>query len=401
MKKIIIFFILILSIILVFNLKENKLPNELPNEFAKETKPREDETLKEEKGVFISYIDYGHLKGRTKTEMENLITEMVNNVSYFGLNSIILQVSPFSDAIYPSKIYQSSHVVVNKEGDKLPLDILEYFIEKAKEKNIEVYAWLNPYRIRNDNNTGDISKDSYYYKWLETDNIERTSKGIFLNPASSEVLEYITKGLKELCQNYDIKGVLYDDYFYPNDTIDLETYEKTDKSVSLKQYRINNINNLIETSYDTIKSVNKEIKFGISPAGNIENNLDKEYLDVKSILASDKLDFIIPQLYYGFTNSTKPYISTLEDWRELNIKNKDLYVALSLYKSGKIDTFAGKGENEWLEETDIIKKQIISSRNKENYKGFYIFRYEYLFNIHKNENLNKEIQNIKDLIDKS
>ena len=395
MKKMILFFILVLAGILLISFFYNNY-----NEKEQEQEIKEDYS-KEEKGVFISYIDYSHLKGRTKEEIEDLITEMINNISYYGLNTIILQVSPFSDAIYPSKIYQSSHTVVQKEGDELPLDILKCFIEKASEKNISIYAWLNPYRIRNDNNTGDISKDSYYYEWFDTDNIQITDKGVFLNPASSDVLEYITKGLKELCQNYDIKGVLYDDYFYPNDTIDLKTYEKTDKSVNLKEYRINNINKLIEQSYDTIKSVNKDIKFGLSPAGNIENNLDKEYLDVKSILNGNKIDFIIPQLYYGFSNSTKPYLSTLEQWSSLNIKNKDFYVALSLYKSGKVDKYAGKGENEWLEENDIIKKQIITARNKNNYKGFYIFRYEYLFEIHNNESLNKEVENLKALIDKS
>ena len=395
MKKMILFFILVLAGILLISFFYNNY-----NEKEQEQEIKEDYS-KEEKGVFISYIDYSHLKGRTKEEIEDLITEMINNISYYGLNTIILQVSPFSDAIYPSKIYQSSHTVVQKEGDELPLDILKCFIEKGEEKDISIYAWLNPYRIRNDNNKGDISKNSYYYEWFDTDNIEVTDKGIFLNPASSDVLEYITKGLKELCQNYDIKGVLYDDYFYPNDTIDLKTYEKTDKSVSLKEYRINNINKLIEQSYNTIKSVNNDIKFGLSPAGNIENNLDKEYLDIESILKSDKIDFIIPQLYYGFKNSTKPYLNALEQWSNLNVKNKDFYVALSLYKSGKVDKYAGKGENEWLYETDIIKKQIITARNKNNYKGFYIFRYEYLFEIHNNENLSKEVDNLKALIDKS
>ena len=275
---------------------------------------------------------------------------------------------------------------------------LKFFIEKANEKNISVYAWVNPYRIRNDNNIGDINKDAYYYKWINTDNIEITDNGIFLNPASGDVLDYITMGLKELCQNYDIKGVIYDDYYYPNDTIDLNTYNKTNKSKSLKQYRIDNINKLISSSYDAVKSVNKNIKFGLSPAGNIENNLDKEYLDIKSVLKSDDIDMIIPQLYYGFDNKNKPYISTLNEWSDLNEKNKNLYVALSLYKSGKIDIYAGSGENEWLENTNIIKKQIVISRNAKNYKGFYIFRYEYLFNIHSNQNLNKEIENLRILI---
>lgn len=389
MKKILLIVITVLTVFLIVN------------SMTKETK-EETPVVKEEqevRGVFISYIDYSNLKNKTKEEQEKIITEMINNVYYFGLNSIILQVRPFSDAIYPSEIYQSSKVVSEKEGDPLELDILKYFIEESKKKNIEIYAWINPYRIRSENDISDISKESYYYKWLDTNNIERSENGIYLNPASQEVLDYITSGLKELCENYDIKGIIYDDYFYPSDTIDLENYEETDKSITLKQYRINNINNLLEESYKTIKSVNEDIKFGISPAGNIENNLDKEYLDIEYILKQEYLDLIIPQLYFGFNNSTKPYIKTLEDWSNLNVNNKDLYVALALYKSGKVDTYAGDGENEWLEETNIIKKQILISRNEKNYKGFYIFRYEHLFETFKNNNLTKEIENIKKLLD--
>lgn len=389
MKKILLIVITVLTVFLIVN------------SMTKETK-EETPVVKEEqevRGVFISYIDYSNLKNKTKEEQEKIITEMINNVYYYGLNSIILQVRPFSDAIYPSEIYQSSKVVSEKEGDPLELDILQYFIEESKKKNIEIYVWINPYRIRSENDISDISKESYYYKWLDTNNIERSENGIYLNPASQEVLDYITSGLKELCENYDIKGIIYDDYFYPSDTIDLENYEETDKSITLKQYRINNINNLLEESYKTIKSVNEDIKFGISPAGNIENNLDKEYLDIEYILKQEYLDLIIPQLYFGFNNSTKPYIKTLEDWSNLNVNNKDLYVALALYKSGKVDTYAGDGENEWLEETNIIKKQILISRNEENYKGFYIFRYEHLFETFKNNNLTKEIENIKKLLD--
>ena len=356
-------------------------------------------TTKETKGVFISYIDYANLLGKTKTEQENIIIEMINNLNYFGFNSIILQVRPFSDAIYESDIYETSHVVVENEGDPLNFDILEYYIKQATKKGIEVYAWINPYRIRNTDDTSTISKTSYYYKWLNTDKVEITEKGIYLNPASEDVLEYIISGLKELCTKYDIKGVIYDDYYYPSDTIDVETYKKSGSKLSLKQYRIENINNLIKTSYNTIKQINKNLKFGISPSGNIENNLEKEYLDIKNILKNNYLDLIIPQLYYGFNNSSKPYIKTLDDWSKLNINNKNLYIALSLYKSGKVDVYAGEGENEWLEEDNIIKKQIFISRNEKNYKGFYIFRYEYLFKTHENDNLNKEIENLKILID--
>lgn len=402
MKNMIIFLIMICSLFLFFsyisenNMINNSLKNK--NDNNDDTKEVMDEKATEKRGIFISYIDYRELKNKTGMEEKNIITDMVNNIYYYGFNSIILQVRPFSDAIYNSDIYLSSRTITENEGDKLEIDILEKFIEEASDKNIEVYAWVNPYRIRSTNSKEDISKKNYYYKWFGTDNIEESKNGIYLNPASDEVLKYITDGLEELCKNYDIKGVIYDDYFYPSKTIDLKSYEKTDKKLSLEKYRINNINKLLKRSYDTVKSVNKDLKFGISPAGNIENNLNNLYLDIEDVLKSDYLDLIIPQLYYGFDNSNKPYIKTLDDWQDLNIKNKDFYVALSLYKSGKIDNYAGKGENEWLSNSDIIKKQILVTRNKNNYKGFYIFRYEYLFKTYENENLNKEVKNIRNLL---
>ena len=83
----------------------------------------------------------------------------------------------------------------------------------------------------------------------------------------------------------------------------------------------------------------------------------------------------------------------------MNVNNTDLYVGLSLYKSGKVDLYAGDGRTEWVDNDDIIKNQIIVSRNISNYKGFYTFRYEYLFKIHNSDSLDGEISNLKTLID--
>ena len=140
MKKIGIFILILIVVFIYFNSN-------------KETKKEE---IKEEKGVFISYIDYNVLKGKNKDEMSKEIAYMIKNIKDFGLNSIILQTNPFNDAIYQSEIYQSSHIVVEHEGDQLPIDILETFIEKGRENNISIYAWMNPYRIRNKNLPNDI-----------------------------------------------------------------------------------------------------------------------------------------------------------------------------------------------------------------------------------------------------
>lgn len=367
--------------------------------FPKEEK-QEELVINEDRAIFISYIECSkYIKNKNGKEV---IDEMIKTIKDNNFNMIILQVRPFADAIYPSKYFLSSHTVVEKEGDPLEFDILEYFIKVAHENNISLHAWINPYRIRSNSDINDISKDSYFYDWINTNKI-KIDDGVYFNPSSEEVLKLILDGVKEIVENYDVDGILYDDYFYPSDDIDLDDYIKYQKDggeMSLDEYHINIINNLIRKTYEAIKSIKPNVLFGISPAGNIENNLYQESLDMKYILSQKGyLDYVMPQLYYGFKNSNKPFIDTLNIWNSLITNDETkLYVALSFYKTGVVDTYAGNGSNEWVEDNDIIKKQIIISRNINNYQGFSLFRYEHLFNkdIYTKNNA-KELENLINL----
>jgi len=142
MKKIVLVFFTLLFIFSIYNIF------------------KQPEEKQEIKGVFISYIDYSNLKGRTKKEQEDIIAQMIENVEDFGLNTVILQVRPFMDAIYNSNIFLSSQTVVNKEGDPLKIDILKEVLNKAHEKGIKVHAWVNPYRIRNTVDKETLNKKS-------------------------------------------------------------------------------------------------------------------------------------------------------------------------------------------------------------------------------------------------
>ena len=349
------------------------------------------------KAVFISYIDYASLKGREVMEQKNIINEMVNNVSYFGFNTVVLQVRSFGDAIYDSFYFPES-ICVSYDKDGKAFDILSYFISVCESKNIELYAWVNPYRISNNNDVSKVSKSASYYKWLNTSLIGVYDNGIYFNPAEEDVKNLIVSGVVEIAKNYRVKGILFDDYFYLNDKIDLDSYNAYDGDLSLSDYRISNVNDLLKRCYSSIKEVNEDVAFGISPSGNISNNLKSEYLDVKGILNDKYLDFIMPQLYYGFFNESKPYTKTLEQWSSLNVNNIDLYVALSIYKSGMVDSYAGKGINEWINNSDIIKRQVMSSKGVKNYKGFAVFRYQHMFEIFDNDNLVKEVSGLREVI---
>ncbi len=349
------------------------------------------------KAVFISYIEYmKYFDEKSDREVQREIDIMIDNVKKYQMNTIILQVRPFSDAIYPSRLFSLSYTVAGAEGKTRDFDILAYFIEQAHKEKLKIHAWVNPYRIRNTTDTTSISKDNPCYKWLNTNKVKIIEgKGIYYNPADQDVMDLITEGVKEIAENYSVDGILFDDYFYPDDSIDLENYEEIKNTISLEDYRLSNTNQLIKMVYKVIKKANPNILFGISPDGNIANNYESHYADVKTWLKDKEyIDYIMPQIYYGFFHGTKPFIETVNEWESL-IQNEVLLIpALALYKAGETDKYATTGSNEWIEHDDIIKRQIKVLAKRNNYQGFSLFRYDYLYSATSNEQLLNERENL-------
>lgn len=381
MKKILIGVVFIIGV-LISNIESEELPKE------------------EIKGVFLSYIEINkYIKNDNYEISKNNIKKIISNIKSMNLNTIILQVRSSSDSIYNSKIYPKSLYLVNNEYDNY-YDVLAYFIDEAHKYNIKIIAWINPYRVRTTENINNITDKNPAYKYLNTDTIY-INNGVFYNPSKKEVTDLIIKGVEEVLE-YDIDGLLFDDYFYPNANIDEKDYQehiKYNDYVSPENYRLEVINNMIKKVYKKCKE--KNILFGISPDGNIENNYTTHYADVKTWMSKEGyIDFIMPQIYYGFYNSSRDYINTLKEW-ENNLLNEniDLYVALAFYKVGQYDKYARDGKNEWLENDDIIMREILLSRNTKKYKGFSLFRYDNIFNQDTfTNNSVKEIENLKKII---
>ena len=351
------------------------------------------------KGVFISYIELNkYLKTDEEKSKEN-IRKMIHNIQNMKLNTIILQVRAASDAIYPSKIYPTSMYIVSKEGDK-SYDVLKYFLQEAHKKDMKVIAWINPYRIRTTDDIASISKKNPAYQYLNTNTIYQKN-GIYFNPAKEEVTKLIIDGVKELL-NYPIDGLLMDDYFYPSDDIDEDDYQKyleIEPNMTKQEYHLKIINQMVEKVHKECQK--KNIKFGVSPDGNMENNYQKNYADIKKWMSEDNyIDFIMPQIYYGFYNSTKAYYKVAKEWESYLTNDKiDLLIALAFYKVGIEDFYAKEGKNEWLQNSNIIMREIILSRNLKNYQGFALFRYDNIFDPENyNSNSISEIENMKKII---
>ena len=393
MKKYIIIIVLFFILLVILTSCQNK-------------NLRKSKENQEKRAIFISYIELKkYIKGNDIETAKKNIDKMINNIDKFNFNMIILQVRSFSDSIYESSVFPWSLTVSKEEGISPGFDILNYFIDKSHEKNIELHAWINPYRIRNTNNTSDISTKNIAYSLLNTDDVLVSDDGIYYNPSSQKVEDLITNGVEEIVKKYDVDGIHFDDYFYPNNkTIDLNNYNKyikENENVSIDEYRLMVVNNLIERVHLVTKKYN--VLFGISPDGNIENNYNKNYADIYKWGSSNKyVDYIMPQIYYGFNNEAKPFFKTLKTWEEV-VKESDVEIlpALAFYKVDQIDSYAKGGSEEWINYDDIIMRQVILSRNIKNYNGFSIFRYDSIFSEEeKSQTVMNEVKNLKKIISK-
>lgn len=341
-----------------------------------ETTATDDE--EEMRGMWVSYIsldmngtDYSEKSFREK------FGKIITTANEYDCNSLFVHVRAFCDAFYESQIFPSSHVLWGNQGTTPEYDALEIMCEMCKENNLEIHAWINPYRVMAGTSEFKLSDNNPYVR-DNTLGIEYEGV-IYLNPAKRDARKLITDGVREIIENYPVDGIHFDDYFYPTSD---ESFDKAEYNQYLKafasqrdamplvKWRQNNVNMLIAEVYQTIKSFDKNIEFGISPQGNIDNDLEMG-ADVKSWCECiGYVDYICPQLYYSLENPALGFKAGLDRWLEFDLhENLKVYAGLAVYKAG---TDADEGT--WSD-GDILKKELEIIRDK-NLDGFVLYDYE-------------------------
>ena len=373
---------------------------------------RQNQQSEEIRAVWLSYLDLKPmlLTSADKSVGEKQFTENIekafDNIQVLGLNTVIAQVRPFGDALYESELFPWSYLAAGKEGKAPGFDPLEIMIEQAHQRGLRLEAWVNPYRIRNSATNQPMSKSNPAQAMLQSGDAIRYNGATTYDPASKKAQKLIVDGVREIVEGYEVDGIHFDDYFYPTtdaafDAKSYQAYQKSGGKSKLADWRRDNVNDLVKAVYQAVKDVDEDVVFGISPQGNMENNYDKQFIDVKTWLTKDGyLDYICPQIYFGFQNKTCPYAETVEAWNDLIENDVKLYVGLAPYKLGLEDTYAGKGKWEWTRSGTILSRMVETAREEEHYQGFALFRYDSVFQPQSavKADVSKELDSLKDIL---
>ena len=349
------------------------------------------ETTEETRGVWIASvynIDFPSKPDLPADELKSEIDDIINTSLELGLNTLFFQVHPCSDCLYKSELFPVSVFLSTKHV--LYFDPLEYMISSCHDKGISLYAWINPLRVTayaSDNKDDAVSSLNKEKGPGSTPGllVFHSDGKLYYDPGYPEVADMVSDCIFEIISQYNVDGVVFDDYFYPypvdGKTIDDSlSYENNSNGESIEDWRRNNINTIIEKSYKTIKDYDPAIKFGVAPFGIWKNGNGGEsgsetnglesfstlYCDTIKWIEEGYVDFISPQLYWSFDDPLAPY-GTLYKWWDNATEGSgvELIPSLGAYNYG----------NSWKDPEGIMTEQVETARKTAVFRGVIYYGY--------------------------
>ncbi|WP_430816607.1 glycoside hydrolase family 10 protein [Carboxylicivirga sp. RSCT41] len=344
----------------------------------------------EMRGVWVATvanIDWPSKPGLKVKEQKSEAVKLIEHCKELGMNTIFFQVRPASDVLYRSDLEPWSKVLSGEAGKDPKYDPLEFWVEEAHARGLELHAWINPYRASM--NLKDELPAKHPFHKQPGLFVEYGNK-LYFNPGNPKSNEHINKVVKELVQNYDIDGVHMDDYFYPypiKDKVfpDSAEYEKYGAATfdDINAWRRDNVNNTIESLQATIKSIKPWMQFGVSPFGVWRNksddprgsesragttNYDGLHADVLLWMQNKWIDYVVPQLYWGTSHPVANF-NHLSDWWNDNHCDVPVYIGHGVYR-------VGSDKPDWQDKSQL-PYQMNRVRTYQNLEGNVFFSYKH------------------------
>lgn len=297
----------------------------------------------------VANINWPSKKNLTTEQQKAEAIYLLDMLKEHNFNAVIFQARPSGDALYDSKFEPWSYFLTGETG-KAPYpyyDPLEFWVEEAHKRGLELHVWLNPYRAHHSNG-GRVTSQSIVNKMPSQ--IVKLKNGMYwFDPADKTTQDHAANVVMDIVKRYNIDGIHFDDYFYPYasynggaDFPDYTTwseYQGSGGKLSRADWRRENVNQFIKRIYKEIKAEKDYVKFGISPFGiwkpGFPNGVsgmsqyDELYADAKLWLNEGWIDYFTPQLYWPVDAPKQNFANLLNWWESENTHNRHLWPGLN------------------------------------------------------------------------
>ena len=325
----------------------------------------------------VANINWPSSPGLSTEDQKREAIDLLNFLQLHHFNAVILQVRPQCDALYKSDLEPWSYYLTGEQG-KAPspfYDPLEFWVEQAHDRGLELHVWLNPYRAHHKDGK-EISAQSIIKTRPEL--VVKLKEGYWwLDPAQQGTQDHSTAVVMDLVKRYDIDGVHFDDYFYPYpsynggadfpDSVSWAAYQQQGGKLSRGDWRRHAVNVFIENLYEKIKAEKPYVKFGLSPFGIWRpgypesiggfDQYEQLYADAKLWLNKGWIDYFTPQLYWPINRINQSFPVLLGWWAQENTKNRHLWPGISVGRDS-----SARNVNEILSQLMITRGMLPSSK---------------------------------------
>ena len=332
---------------------------------------------------------------KQKAQMDRLLDSLqVNN-----FNAVNFQVRSMCDAMYQSSIEPWSSYLTGRRGQDPGFDPLQYVVEGCHKRGMECHAWVNPYRW----STGTDWNTPYDQELKEDGWLLTYGSTIILDPGQQRTIDRIVDVCREIITNYDVDGILYDDYFYPSgipadaSAQDYGEWQQSGTTLSFADWRRDNVNRMVRAVYDMIQETRPEVRYGISPAGVAASSSavagmhgvdpcptgsDWQYngifSDPLAWYEAQSIDYMSPQVYWPFGHSTNDYGLITQWWGQI-ADHFGRHVFISSSISGLTSTSTEVQYKEYANEVEFNRTSSV-----DNSPGAIFYSCKYLYALNNN-----------------
>ncbi len=313
--------------------------------------------MREFRGVWVTTVgntDWPSRPGLSTWDQQQELLTILDRAAAFGLNAIIFHVRPGGDAFYASPYEPWSQYLTGRQGraPEPPWDPLEFAVDEAHKRGLELHAWFNPFRAAYIRDTGFATN---HVVRTRPDLVRTYGRFLWMDPGSPEIRQRALRAILDVVKRYDVDGVHLDDYFYPYPEVDAAgktidfpdaatyaAYRRGGGTLEKADWRRANVDSLVSALYRGVHAIKPWVKVGISPFGIWRpgnpppiRGLDaynQIYADSRLWLQKGWADYFAPQLYWSIRAQEQSFPLLLDWWRSQDSQHRHIWPGLADYR---------------------------------------------------------------------